>query len=400
MGTTGASLLRMTTTTCFCRYRRNVAAYWRPTQWQDWAVPAVLLTGAQCETWLPGVAIVSGPRVLFAVTAALAGVLLLVRRRHALAASLGICALFLAPITFGWFIESTSMVLMLGVAVFAAGRYADRPAAYLAMPASSLVVLVSASVDPAQGSLAESWPWSLNTVWVFVLGAAFRHERILREKVAAAAEVASRAAAAEDRVKVARELHDVLSHSLSVVVIQAEVADRFLASDQDAARQAIRRVASTARDALSDTRRMVGLLRAPDEAEPSAPSLGVADVPALVERIRESGVPVTLELSQDLPTLTTQATVTAYRVVQESLTNVLRHAGTVPTRVQLAPMDGRLVIDVWNAGSDVDLASSPAGLGLVGMRERVRSCGGELTSGPGPEGGFRVRAVLPAADTP
>jgi signal transduction histidine kinase len=130
--------------------------------------------------------------------------------------------------------------------------------------------------------------------------------------------------------------------------VQSEVADTFLESDQDRARQAIRRVA---------------------------------------------------ELSPDLPALTAQATVTAYRVVQEALTNVLRHAGKVPTHVQLAPMDDRLLIDIWDAGSDVVLGSSPGGLGLMGMRERVLSCGGELTSGPGPEGGFRVRVVLPADGT-
>jgi len=202
-------------------------------------------------------------------------------------------------------------------------------------------------------------------------------------------------------VRVARELHDVLSHSLSVVVVQAEVADTFLDSDQERARQAIRRVASTARDALTDTRRMVGVLREPDADEPSlAHPFGVADVPALVERVRESGVPVTLDVSQHLPELTAQATVTAYRVVQESLTNVLRHAGKVATRVELASVDGGLLIDVWDAGGVAAPASQTGGLGLVGMRERVLSCGGELTSGPGPEGSFRVRALLPAAGTP
>lgn len=389
----------MTTVIPFRRYRRDVAASWRPTSWQDWAVPAVLLVGAQCEIWVPGVAKMSGPRLFFAVVAAIGAAILLVRRRHALAASLGLCALFLIPVMFGWFFQSTSLVLILVVVVFAAGRYADRPAAYLAVPAVSLVALASSAVDPDQGGLAGSWPWSLNTVWVFALGAAFRHERILREQVAEAAEATSRAAAAEARVRVARELHDVLSHSLSVVAVQAEVADTFLESDQDKARQAIRQVATTARDALTDTRRMVGLLREPDADEPTAIPLGVADVPALVERVRESGVPVTLELSPNLPALTAQATVTAYRVVQESLTNVLRHAGKVPTRVQLAPLDGALLIDVWDAGGNV-VPGSPGGLGLVGMRERVLSCGGEVTSGPGPDGGFRVRVVLPAERTP
>lgn len=397
--TTSWSYTGMTTVRTFPRYRRDVAASWRPTSWQDWAVPTVLLIGAQCETWILGAVKVSGPRLFFAALAVIGAALLLVRRRHALAASLGVCLLLIVPIMTGWFIQSTSFVLMLVVGVFAVGRYATRPAAYLAVPAASLIALASSAVDPDQGGLVASWPWSLNAVWIFALGAAFRHERILREQVAEAAEAASRAAAAEARVRVARELHDVLSHSLSVVVVQAEVADTFLDSDQDRARKAIRRVAYTARAALTDTRRMVGLLREPDADEPTAIPLGLADVPALVERVRESGVPVTLELSPNLPALTAQATVTAYRVVQEALTNVLRHAGKVPTRVQLAPMDGSLLIDVWDAGGEVVL-ETPGGLGLLGMRERVLSCGGEVTSGPGPDGGFRVRVVLPAEGTP
>lgn len=376
-----------------------MAGFSWPRQWQDWSVPAVLLIGAECEVWIPGVAKASGPRPIFGAIAALSAGLLVTRRRHALAATLGICALYLAPAAAGWFIQSLWMVFMLGVSVFAAGRYAERWPAYLAMPAGSLVVLVSATVDPDQGGFADAAGWSLNTLWVFALGAAFRHERRLRERVSEAAAAASRAEAAEGRVRVARELHDVLSHSLSVVVIQAEVADTYLDKDPDRAHEAIRRIAATARDALGDTRRMVGVLRDPDDVAPGADHLGVSDLPALVDRIRESGVPVTLEVGQDLPTLTAQGTVTAYRVVQESLTNVIRHAGKAPTRVRLTPVQGRLVIEVWDAGSDV-VATSSAGLGLVGMRERVRACGGELTSGPGPDGGFRVRAVLPAADHP
>ena len=382
------------------RYRREVAASSRPTYWQDWAVPAVLFIAAQYEIWFPGVANGSGPRLAFSVVAALSAALLLLRRRRALTAALGISALMVAPMALGWFIESTSMVLMLGVSLFAAGRYAPRPAAYVAVPATALVVLLSATVDPVQGSFSDAATWSLNTVWVFALGAAFRHERVLRDKAATAAAAASRAEAAEERVRVARELHDVLTHSLSVVVIQAEVADTYLDSDPDLARQAVRRVADTARDALRDTRRMVGVLRSPGEVEPGPTALGVADVPALVERTRESGLPVTLEVSGDLPTLTAQGTAAAYRVVQESLTNVLKHAAQAPTRVLLAAGDGGVVIDVWDDGTLLHPSPSSTGVGLVGMRERVRSCGGELSCGPGTHGGFWVRAVLPAAADP
>ena len=188
----------------------------------------------------------------------------------------------------------------------------------------------------------------------------------------------------------ARDLHDVLSHSLSVVVIQAEVADTYLDSDPDQGPRGDppRRDHCQGRPELTHAEWSASCVTQ-TRSNPVPRNLGLADLPALVERVRESGVPVTLELCQGLPALSAQGTVTAYRVVQESLTNVLRHAGKSPTHVRLTPLDGHLVIDVWDAGSDVDRSPSPGGVGLLGMRERVRSCGGELTSGPAPDGGLQ-----------
>lgn len=323
---------------------------------------------------------------------------LLVRRSHPISAALAVCVLMPSQVPFGWFYQSTAQVLILVVSVFACGRYGRRPAAYLAMPLGFLLVLVESIPDTEQ-TPGDSWGWGLNCVWVFALGAGFRHERILREQAASAAEARSQAAAAQERLQMARELHDILSHSLSVLVVQAEVADTFLVTDPVRSREAIRRVAATGRSALGDTRRLVGLLRDPDSDVPSSPLPAVDDIPALVDRIRGSGLPVSLEVGSGLPALTPEGSITAYRVVQESLTNVLRHAGRVPTRVGLQPAFGALIIDVSNEGSGLGPAPSRGGgHGLLGMRERVRSCGGDLTSGTCPDGGFQVRATLPAPD--
>jgi signal transduction histidine kinase len=235
---------------------------------------------------------------------------------------------------------------------------------------------------------------------VFALGAGFRRERILRRQVASAAKVRTQAAAVQERLRVARELHDILSHSLSVVVVQAEVADTFLDTDQARSREAIRSVAATGRAALDETRRLVNLLRDPDADLPESPLPGLDDIPALVDRIRRSGLPVSLDVGSDLPSLTTDGTVTAYRVVQESLTNVLRHAGQTPTRVGLQSAPGALEIDIRNEGNGLGPTPRQGGHGLLGMRERVQSCGGEMISGPCEGGGFQVRAVLPAQDGP
>ena len=372
-----------------------VATFPKPTAWQDWAVPTVLLFWAQGEIWVRGPTLVAGPRWLFALIATGCALALMIRRTHAVTAAASVTVLLLCPVALGWYAESTGMVLMLVVAVFACGRYAGRPAAYLAVPMAALVVLLESIPNPGE-DLASSWKWSLNTVWLFALGAAFRHEQRLRAQVAQASQTRSQAEATQERIRVARELHDVLSHSLAVVVVQAEVADAYLDSDPARSRQAIRNVAATGRSALNDTRKIVGLLRDPHAGVPGPPLPGLTDVAALVERVRESGLPVSLEMGDSLPILAADVTATAYRVVQEALTNVLRHAGKVSTEVGVAYHEGALVVAVRNEPGEAMPPSQPAGHGLLGMRERVISCGGELTSGCDQQGGFSVRAVLPA----
>lgn len=372
----------------------------RSSSWRDWAVPAVLLLVAQVEVWLPGMGRLSGPRVVWALVAVAAASALVIRRQHPLVAELVVCAVLVGPVLLGWFLHSTALVLILVVAVFACGRYAARPTAYAAVPLACALVLVAAGPDPDQ-TVADSWGWSLNTLWVFALGAWFRHERLLRDQASAASESRSQAEAARERLSVARELHDVLSHSLAVVVIQAELADTLLDTDPARTRAAVRQVAAIARTALTDTRGIVELLRDPGAEPSSSPSLGLQDVPALVGRVRESGLPVTLTMSSPVPSLSADVAATAYRVVQEALTNVLRHAGPVPTQVSVQRAQGTVVIDVHDDGHAEDrdqdrmLAPAQSGHGLTGMRERVSSCGGDLVSGPSRDGGFRVRAVLP-----
>lgn len=375
----------------------KVAALTSQSSWRDWAVPAVLLAGAQLEVWVPGLTKFSGPRVVFALVAIGAAIALLVRRSHPLVSEVAVCALVGFPLLLGWFTQSTALVLMLVVALFACGRYGARPTAYLGVPLASVMVLLSAGPDPDQ-TLTQSWGWSLNTVWVFALGAGFRHERLLREQASSASESRMQAVAAQERLRVARELHDVLSHSLSVIVVQAEVADTFLEVDPFKSREAIRQVASTGRAALSDTRRIVEILRDPGAYPANSPPPGLPDVPALVDRLRKSGLPVSLTIGSPLPALSPEAAATAYRVVQEGLTNVLRHAGQVPTDVIVERAGNAVVIDIHDQGNRPSPGTQPSGHGLSGMRERVSSCGGDVTSGPCNDGGFRVRAVLPAQD--
>ena len=377
-------------------YGPDVANLPRPGLWQDWAVPAFLLLWALAEIWFGSWSALAGPRWVFSLLVCACAVALAFRRTLPVTAAATVIALLLSPLLVGWVAQATSMVLMLVVAVFACGRYGQRPVAYAAVPMAMGAVLVVSAVDPAL-EFAESWGWSLNAVWIFGLGAAFRHEHHLREQVAEASEARAEANAAHERLRMAREIHDVMSHSLAVVVVQAEVADTYLESDLAKSRDAIRHVAATARSALNDTRKIVGLLRDLDTGEPSPATPGLNEVPALVDRIRDSGLPVSLQIDGNPTPLSAAVGATAYRIVQESLTNVLRHAGQVPSQVRVTFDPGRVTIEVRNTPSGAAVSAAHAGHGLLGMRERVLECGGELTSGPDALGGFAVKAVLPAA---
>jgi signal transduction histidine kinase len=373
-------------------YRSTVAGFRTPLQWQDWALPAALLGWAQVEVWVPGIALVLGPRGVLASAALGAALGLVWRRSHPLLSLAVVIVAFAAPLAFGWIAQSTAFVLMVTAALFACGRYARRPAAYVSVPLTALLVLAESVPDPDQ-DLGGTWWWSMNTLWVFALGAAFRHERRLRDQAADASEARVRAASAEERLRLAQDLHDVLSHSLTVVVVQAEVADAFLDGDAGRCRGAIRNIAATGRSALEETRSLVDLVREQDYAK-GVSTPGLTEVPCLVARASAAGLPVRLDMGS-MPTLPVEVTATAYRVVQESLTNVLRHAGQVPTQVNVLADWNSLVIEVTNAGSDEPRTDRHGGHGLRGMAERVRSCGGRLTTGPRPQGGFEVRAVLP-----
>ena len=320
----------------------GVQHVWRRLEWRDWALPAALLVVTQLDVWLGWQRVAAGPPAAFGLIGMLTCLALVDRRRHPLAVLGAVAVILLIPALFGWFAETPSQVLILVVAIFAAGRYAAPPRAYLAVPFSVGVLLLVIALSPYE-EVASSWGWSLNAVWIFALGAAFRHERLLRERAAAAGSAQARAEAAEAQLRAARDLHDVISHSLAVIVVQAEVADTYLDVDPARARRAITQLTGVGRSALSDTRDIVALLRDSSAADPSdavrgavhVDMPGIDQVPGLVDRVRESGMHVTLRQEDKLPALTPQASHAAYRVVQEGLTNVIRHAAKAATEVTL-----------------------------------------------------------------
>jgi signal transduction histidine kinase len=202
-----------------------------------------------------------------------------------------------------------------------------------------------------------------------------------------------RIAVAEERARIARELHDVVAHGVSVIAVQADAAEAALEQDPARAAQPLRTIRGSAHDALGEMRRMLGVLREHDEGSDHGPQPGLAQLPELLEHARAGGVPIELEVEGEPRPLSTSLDLTAYRIVQEALTNVRKHAPGAPTTVRLAWSPKTLELAIRDAGPGPNGHSG--GHGLVGMQERVRIHGGRLHTGAPAGGGFEVIVQLP-----
>jgi signal transduction histidine kinase len=211
----------------------------------------------------------------------------------------------------------------------------------------------------------------------------------------------SQQAVAEERVRIARELHDVVAHHVSLLVVQAGGVRATLGADHPA-RPVLESMAATGRQALDEMRRMLDLLRIGEVGSSPglAPQPGLSDIETLVAQTRAAGLPIELSVEGDPRPLPVGVDLSAYRIVQEALTNVIKHAGPARVRVALRHGEHALEIEVLDNGRGNVGAARPAGHGLVGMRERVALFGGELVAGPGPRGGFSVHASLPVDSLP
>jgi signal transduction histidine kinase len=236
--------------------------------------------------------------------------------------------------------------------------------------------------------------------WVSLLGASVRRRRLEAEertrRAAATAEAQARERLTADRLRVARELHDVLAHTISVISVQSGVALDALDDDLPAVRGALHVIRGSTRQALAELRATLELLRAEaDGVRPERPQPGLAQLAELVARAEAGGVVVEFD-GGDVGPLPPAVELTVYRLVQEALTNVLRHSGAGRAGVSLRRGDGTVTVEVVDDGRGP--AEAAAGFGLRGMAERVAAVGGELVTGAGADGGFRVRAELPVPE--
>jgi signal transduction histidine kinase len=198
-----------------------------------------------------------------------------------------------------------------------------------------------------------------------------------------------------ERTRIARELHDIVAHHMSLIAVRAETAPYRLAGLSEPAREEFAQISAAARESLVEMRRVLGVLRSEGQEALTAPQPGIGDLGELVERARQAGAAVELVLPEGAVGASPAVELTAYRIVQEALSNVARHAPGVPATVRLASDGAQLTVVVRNGPPARPVPSNGDGHGLVGMRERAVALGGRLSAGRDPDGGFEVRAVLP-----
>ncbi|MFC4495065.1 sensor histidine kinase [Streptomyces ovatisporus] len=305
--------------------------------------------------------------------------------------------------------------LSVGVACFAAAAAGRRYAAWSALAAlwAGHVLLAHLLYRwlPPDGDGGASWGTELvAAAWVAAVVAGAELARARRQEWArrrAAQEEADRRRADEERLRIARELHDVLAHSISVINVQAGVGLALLDSDREQARTALTTIKSASKEALGEVRQVLDALRAPGAA-PRTPAPGLDRLPELTGQAAGAGLDVTTEVVGTATRLPPGADLAAFRIVQEALTNVVRHSGSRTARVRLGYGPGEFRVDVDDEGPALrDAGSASAGggsggggsggNGLPGMRERASALGGSAEAGPRADGGFRVTARFPCA---
>jgi signal transduction histidine kinase len=293
--------------------------------------------------------------------------------------------------------------------VYALGRYAGPRSSAVGLAVLTVLVLAVdiprlQDGDPVDEVLP-GW-FILAGVWGLGRWTARRRHEVVElatraEVLARDQEEAARAAVALERARIARELHDLVAHALAVVVLQAQAAQRVLDTDTAAAQRALLAIEQTGREGLTELRRMLDILVVDVPAEELDPAPGLGQLDALADRVRQAGVPVTVSVEGDPRPLPVAVDLSAYRIIQEALTNVLKHAADATASVGVRYRSGEVELQVRDDGSGhgADPSHEIVGRGLINMRERAHLFGGRFEATTLPGGGFAVTAVLPTGTT-
>jgi signal transduction histidine kinase len=264
--------------------------------------------------------------------------------------------------------------------------------------AAGLLLLPAVGIGSAAGphlDLRTSLPFMVVTTVVMLLVRRVVGDRERRLGLAARErDLAAREAVAAERARVARELHDVVAHSVSVMVIQAQAGPRLL-DDPERVQDVFASIEASGKEALTELRRLLGILREPDERPDLGPQPGLGALETLVDQVRKAGLPVDVRIEGEQRPLPAGVDLSAYRIVQEALTNALKHAGRAEVEVRLRYGSTALELEIMDNGSASTARVPGAGHGLTGMRERVALYGGALQAGARDGHGYAVRASLP-----
>ena len=355
----------------------------------DLVLAVALALLALVEIWWPGGFVATGPiegnRAILVPTALAMTLPLAFRRRWPLVTVLvvfGAAALqaFLTTPP-----DGIAGVTALLVASYSVAAYSDRRPAVVGLTGAFALSLSSSLGDVAFAWVLISGAWGAGRI--------VRRQNLLLDALAREQAARERAAVADERSRLARELHDVVAHGVSTMVVQAQAGESLLEHDPDRAREAFVAITSSGRQALGELRRMLGLLRGADGEPALGPQPGLGELHALVEQMRRAGLPVELSIEGEARPLPAGVDLSAYRIVQEALTNTLKHARPARARVRLRYGTNHIELEVVDDGRRAN--GSQGGHGIPGMRERVQLYGGTLETGRRSAGGFSVRARLP-----
>jgi signal transduction histidine kinase len=374
----------------------------------DWVLALVLAVLFQIEVWTidpshppgdVGTEVFSSTERAVAASAGLILMLSLAWRRRAPLVVLGVAiATSVVANVVGVLHEATTPAIALVVAVYTVGGHTSGLRAAVGGLGTAALIAVNVAEQFSLGDLLLI-AMILGGAWLAGRAIRYRRERerilerltidLERER-----EEKARAAVAEERVRIARELHDVVAHAISVIVLQARGGRRSLATDPGETREALDMIEATGSEALAEMRRLLGMLRRDDEEIALAPQPSLRYLDALAAQVREAGLPVDLSVEGEPTELPPGIDLSAYRIVQEALTNALKHAGPATARVVVRYRENDLELEIADTGAGAS-ASDGEGHGLAGMRERVSLYGGKIEAGPRDGGGFAVRARLP-----
>jgi signal transduction histidine kinase len=370
------------------------------------AAAGLLAIAAWGSPRLIGSEAIAGPTWLRALLPLLLGVALMLRRRAPLLMWLAIWAgIALLSLLAYNSLRGLAFTFVLFAAAYSLGAHASfrhavaglvliAPLAAMISHRGELALAFTHGEQGGQAAVALSFLQLLACWLAGVFVRTRRQAASLAARSAALQRQAEQATAAE-RARIARELHDIVAHHLSVIVLQAAGAR---ASGKPAGAP-LEKIENSARQALAETRRLLGVLHDPDEETGLAPPPGIGDLDSLAASVRAAGVPVNLVIDCDRAALPAAMDVSVYRIVQEALTNVLKHAGPARADVAIGCADDTVTIEITDNGTGEPGRQAPAGgHGLAGMRERAAVFGGDLAAGPRPGGGFAVRARLPLGD--